>query len=73
MPVNFLVVVMYNTVHQKVTKEIFSTQFPLIICWSVYFPHRKCYYIITDSYYISMKFIIISSVYALAAVNLSIT
>lgn len=32
MPVNFLVIVMYNTVHQKVTKEIFSTQFSLIIC-----------------------------------------
>lgn len=41
MPVNFLVIVMYNTVHQKVTKEIFSTQFSLIICWSVYFSHTE--------------------------------
>ena len=41
MPVNFLVIVMCNTVHQKVTKEIFSTQFSLIICWSVYFSHTE--------------------------------
>ena len=70
MPVNFLVIEMYNTVYQKVTKKIFSTQFCLIICWSVYFSHteKAIILLLTVTINISMKFIIISSVYALAAV-----